>query len=268
MLFFPEIEEDRMAFRQRYIVPLFAVAAIAAPAFAQQQPPTIIQRIRLSKVKSDRVADYEAAIKEYVSVLKKASSRHGFSTWVSLTGDHEYARVDNFTKWAELDVSPYPHGPDIAEQDLAQLQRIGLRINTSEETSRTVILTISPELNMASGQPLPPMVGVTWMRLGPGKMADYRSAAKSALAAWKSTGFNFVYIAEVANGDYMPQAVGVRGIKNWAEIDGDAARAAASEDWQNYVKQARPLVQSRKSDVYRFQPGLSYLPASEQTAQK
>ncbi|HTW66016.1 MAG TPA: hypothetical protein VME17_15425 [Bryobacteraceae bacterium] len=54
-----------MSSRERFVVSLFAVAAITAPAVAQQQQP-IIQRILLYKVKSDRVSDYEAAVREYM----------------------------------------------------------------------------------------------------------------------------------------------------------------------------------------------------------
>ncbi len=248
----------------RFTVSLFAVAAVSAPVIAQQQPPTI-QRILLSKVKSDRVPDYEAAVKEYMGVLKKASSRHPISAWVSLTGDHEYARVDNFMKWAEMDSSPHPYDSGISEQDRASLQGIGPRITSYVETARTVIVTIPPDLNTTAGQPLPPMVEVTWLRLQLGKGAEYRTLAKNELLpSEKQMGRKFLYIGNVAFGDYAGQEMIVGGLSKWAEFDGEST----PESYQKYLAKANAMAISRKRDVYRFLPELSYLPAPQQSSRK
>ena len=66
-----------------------------------------IRVLNFYAVKQDRVADFRAAIKEYIAILKKAGGTHYASVWLSLTGPSEYMRVDHYSKWADVDsISP------------------------------------------------------------------------------------------------------------------------------------------------------------------
>jgi hypothetical protein len=147
-----------MMMNHRCALFVLSIAAIAMPVAAQQQQPRNIQRIWFFRVKPDRAADFEAVVKEYTAVLKKGSAHHDYTGWVSLTGDREYARVDLFSKWAELDSNPFA---DLNDK-LPQLDVVAARISGCVESQRTVITVIQPELSLPFGQgPLPPLISVT-----------------------------------------------------------------------------------------------------------
>src|SRR5580658_1137570 len=84
---------------------LAAAAALAAPASAQSAN---IRSVTFYTVKPDRIGDFQAEIKEYNAILAKAGSDRYSTVWVSLTGPYEYARVQMYSKWADLDASDHP----------------------------------------------------------------------------------------------------------------------------------------------------------------
>ena len=81
---------------------LLAVAALATPASAQDAN---IRSVTFYTVKPDRIADFQAEVKEYNAILAKAGSDRYSTIWVALTGPHEYARVQMYSKWADLDAT-------------------------------------------------------------------------------------------------------------------------------------------------------------------
>ena len=97
---------------------LLAVAALASPASAQDAN---IRSVTFYTVKPDRIGDFQAEIKEYNAILAKAGSDRYSSIWVSLTGPYEFARVQMYSKWADLD-STVGNDPKLKDQaaDLAR----------------------------------------------------------------------------------------------------------------------------------------------------
>src|ERR1700728_3292656 len=91
---------------------LLATAALTTPASAQDAN---IRSVTFYTVKPDRIADFEAEVKEYNAILAKAGSDRYSTIWVALTGNHEYARVQMYKKWADLD-SPVDTDPKLKDQ--------------------------------------------------------------------------------------------------------------------------------------------------------
>ena len=109
------------------------------PASAQDAN---IRSVTTHTVKPDRVADFQAEIKEYNAVLAKAGSDRYSSMWVPLTGDHEFARVQLYTKWADLDAT-IDKDPKLKDQ-AADLARISLHIIECTSSWRATSKLLTP----------------------------------------------------------------------------------------------------------------------------
>src|ERR1035437_6904349 len=81
------------------ILAVGVAAALVTSASAQGN----IRSVTFYTVKPDRIADYQAEIKEYNAVKAKGGSTRYDSVWVSLTGPRTYARVIDYKTGAELD---------------------------------------------------------------------------------------------------------------------------------------------------------------------
>ena len=85
---------------------LIALAAgLAASASAQ---PRTLRSTTEFHVKADRVGDFQAAIKEFNSILKKGSSENAYTVWAAATGPLVYLRVQHYASWSELDTPQEP----------------------------------------------------------------------------------------------------------------------------------------------------------------
>jgi hypothetical protein len=112
--------DSKRIFDYQCIFVMAAVAALATPVLAQQAN---IRSLYFDTIKPDRVGDYQAAEKEIVAILKKAGGDRYFTSWVSLTGPHEYVVVENISKWGDED-----RGDPNLKEYRADLQRISARI--------------------------------------------------------------------------------------------------------------------------------------------
>ena len=77
-------------FTRRTALGLCAIALLAVPTWAQQQPRLPISRYSNATVKPDRVGDYEAAVKQYNEVLAKVPGTRARLIYQSLTGPTEF----------------------------------------------------------------------------------------------------------------------------------------------------------------------------------
>lgn len=236
---------------------LLLTVAVSAPVGAQQQAPRTIQRIAFYRLKPDRVSDFVAAVKEYVEVDKKAGTKHDYTSWASLTGDREFARVDLYSKFAELDGAADPNASGAADR-----ARLGAKINDCTESTRTVIARIDPE-TVIGGSGYPPMIVLNWVRVPPGKGAEYRALMKSdALPMLKKAGVKFFFVAQASFGAPITEMESVRGIPNWAALDEqDPFNSMGEEASQRYRAKVLALAVERRQEIYRFRADLSYAPA-------
>ncbi len=240
------------------ILAMAVVATLASSAFAEAAN---IRSVTLYTIKPDRVGDFQAAVKEFDAILLKAGSDHYGSTWLSVTGPHEYARVSYYTKWAELDVMTDPKTKD-QEGDLS---RIRARIADCTLSTRRIIDEIIPELSLPPTAEIPKMIRVLVTDVRPDKVGDYRELMKNEiLPAVKKGGVTSYSFAARRFGAPNTQFISVAGMDSWSDFDGGfaAEKGLGKEGYQALVVKVRMLITSSQYDVYRFQPDLSYLPAT------
>ena len=158
-----------------FYVWLLPVAALTVPAWAQTEPS--IRSISFATIKADRVGDFQAAVKEYAALSKKAGSERYFSLWASNSGPREFVRVDYHAKWAEFDVFQDPKLKDVAGQASA----ISMRINQTIESSHRVIDVAVPDLSLPRSGTMPAMVRTLRTRVKPERVNDYIALMKSDL---------------------------------------------------------------------------------------
>jgi len=236
-----------------------AIATMMAPAWAQQKN---IRSVTFYRVKPDRTADFQGAIKEYNAILQKAGSDRYYTTWQSLTGAFHYARVLYHSKWGELDT---PAAQDLKlKEQAADLQRIGNRIIQCTESTDRIIEEVLPELSLPQTNDIPNFVRTLRSRVRPDKVNDYMALVKAEiLPAAKKSGLKEYSVAQTRYGAPSTEFLTVVGLNKWADLDEPfgVPKALGPDGYQKLLSKIRPLLVESEYNVYRFQRDLSYLPA-------
>lgn len=230
-------------------------AALVTSASAQGN----IRSVTFYTVKPDRVGDFQTEIKEYLALKAKAGSTEYSSTWLSLTGPRTYALATYYTKWADLDATSDPKMKDLA----ADAARITERILDCTESRHRVIEEVNPDLTLPDSGKIPTLIRVLTTQVRPDKVNDYLALAKSDIfPAVKKSGAKDYSIAQGRYGEPSTVFTSVIGFSNWADLDAGigAQKGLGKEGYQSLLGKLMPLVDSTQSDIYRFQPDLSYLP--------
>ena len=248
-------------FGYRCALTLAAAAFLVAPARAQQS----IQSIRFYTVKADRVTDFLAATKEFAEVAKKGGSERYFFLLHSLTGANEYVRVDNYTKWSDLDAA----GPEPKmKEQAAQLQTITARISGCIESSHRMIDELVPDLSLPQTGAVQ-MLRVLRTRVRPEKVGEYQTLLKSdVVPAAKKGGLKLFTVSQVRYGEPNTEFVSVAGMSKWADLDGGnmIQKAMGEEAYQRYLGKLRALIIEADADVYSVIFDSSYQPARQPAA--
>ena len=238
---------------------LLAAAVLVTPASAQDAN---IRSVTFYTVKPDRIGDFQAEIKEYNAILAKAGSDRYSSMWVALTGAHEYARVQMYTKWADLDAT-IDNDPKLKDQ-AADLARASFRIIDCTASWRREIQVVMPDLSLPDSGNEPKMIRVLVTQVRPEKFRDYLDFQKNViLPAIKKSGAKDYNFADVHFGDPGPTFVSVVGFNNWADLDDGvgAEKGVSKDEYQAIVDKAHALIVSSDFLIYRYESDLSYLPA-------
>jgi hypothetical protein len=245
---------------------LLAAALLVTPASAQG--PTI-RSITFYTVKPDRIGDFEAEVKEYNAILAKAGSDRYSTIWTSLTGPREYARVQMYYKWADLDTT-VATDPKLKDQ-AADLARISTQIIECTSSWHRDIDIIMPEYSLPDTGDEPAMIRVLVTQVRPDKYHDYLDLQKNAiLPAIQKSGAKDYNFAEKRLGEPSPEFVSVIGFSNWADLDGTigAEKGLGKDGYQALLNQVRALIVQSEYFIYRYQPDLSYLPPPAPAAAK
>jgi hypothetical protein len=230
-------------------------------SLAPAQTPGTIRSITFYKIKSEKFADWSAARREYIDLLKKAGSTRYHTQWTSLTGDAELAIVSYHQKFAEFDE------PDPALKAVeADYARLVARFQACVESRTRVIDVIQPDLSVPAGPQIPNVVSVLRTVVKPEKINDYIALVKSELLpAVKKAGLKEFSVARSRYGQPNSQFSTVTGIPNWAWLDSPSpiTTAMGDEAYQRFLAKLRPMIDSSQYDVYRYQPGQSYAPPTQ-----
>jgi quinol monooxygenase YgiN len=236
---------------------IVAAAVLITPVRAQQGS---ISSVRFYTVKPDRTGDFLSAVKEYNSVAMKGGSTHYYSMWHSLTGANEYARVENYTKWADLDAGP---DPKLKEQ-ASQMQGIGTRITQCTESSHRIITEDMPDFSLPSGAEVPTMIRVLVTKVRPDKVNEYLALVKSdVFPLAKKAGVKGYSVAQTRYGGSSTDFVSITNLNNWADLDGGVwiQKAMGQEGYQHFLLKLRALITDSEATLYRFVPEASYIPS-------
>ncbi len=238
---------------------LLALATLAAPASAQDAN---IRSVTFYTVKPDRIGDFQAEIKEYNAILAKAGSDRYSSIWVSLTGPFEYARVQMYSKWADLD-NAIANDPKLKDQQ-ADLARLSTHIIECTSSWHREIDIVNPDLSLPDSGSEPKMIRVLVTQVRPDKVRDYLDLQKNAiLPAVKKGGATDYNFAEKRYGEPAPTFVSVVAFNKWSDLDDTigAEKGLGKDGYQALLSQVRALIVQSEYVVYRYEPDLSYLPA-------
>jgi antibiotic biosynthesis monooxygenase (ABM) superfamily enzyme len=241
-----------------------AVVSLATQVSAQQAAASL-RSVTFYIVKPDRVADFQAAIKEYNAIAKKYGSTRYYTIWHSLTGPNEYLRADNYASWAALDAGQ----EEKLKDEAANLRAIANRITQCTESSRRVIDEVLPELSLPQSPEIPKMIRVLQTKVKPDKVAEYLELYKNeVLPAVKKSGVTFYDVAQSRYGSASTQFVTVAGLNSWSNLDGGfgAEKAMGKEGYQRFLVKIRPFIVESEYNIFSFMAALSYLP--EATAGK
>ncbi len=235
---------------QPFILVAFTGLVLGMPASAQEPN---ITRVTVYRVKPDRAADFQAEIKEYVAVVKKAGASHAYTMWSSLTGANEFYRVDEYAKYAELDNTDDPKLKEVS----ADLARIGLRITNCEESVERVYYRARPDLSLPATPGIPKMVRVLKVKLQPDKLEAYITMKKEYIALLKKSPPRFQAVLQGRYGTSQWEFLTLEGINSWADLDvpepaDDPARKFNFGSTQT----------ERQYDIIRFRAELSYIPGT------
>jgi hypothetical protein len=238
---------------------LLAAAVLVPPASAQDAN---IRSVTFYTVKPDRNGDFQAEIKEYNAILAKAGSDRYSTLWVALTGAHEYARVQMYSKWADLD-SSFDTDPKLKDH-VEELTRINMRIIDCTSSWHRDIDVVNPNLSLPDSADRPRMIRVLVTQVRPDKVHEYLDLEKNEiLPAVQKGGAKSYNFAEKRFGEAGPQFVSVIGFNNWADFDDGigAEKGLGKEGYQALVDKIRELIVQSDFIIYRWLPDESYLPA-------
>jgi hypothetical protein len=238
-----------------------AVVAAATPVTPASAQDGNIRSITFYTVKPDRVGDFQAEIKEYNAILTKAGSDRYSSMWVGLSGAHEYARVQNYTKWADLDAS-IDSDPKLKDQ-ATDLARISMRIIDCTESWHRSIEMVVPELSLPENSAPPKMIRVLITQVRPDKYQEYLDLVKNVIfPAVKKGGTKDYSVAEGRLGESSLEFTSVTGFSSWADLDAGigAQKGLSKDDYQALLDKVRALITQSEYDVYRYEADESYLP--------
>jgi hypothetical protein len=243
------------------VVSILALATALGVVPAEAQPAGNIRSLTRYTLKTDKLGDMRAAIKEYNRVIKKAGSDRANTVWSSLTGPAELVLVSYHQKWAEFDA---PANDDPKLKDVrCQLSAISARINQCFTAMDRLDDILDPNLSLPrSGQP-PKMIQVWTGHVKPERVVEFLDNEKNTyLPAIKAAGVTTYIFARNRFGGSSYEFRSSVGISNWADLDGPnpLRKAMGDAKYQEFVDKMNGMLVDYRYDLYRFEPDLSLVP--------
>ncbi len=243
------------------VLAALAMTILPVSSPAQQQQGNI-RTVLFVKVKTDRVGDWKAAVKDYTALVKKSGVEQGFTTWSAQSGPDEYAVVFYSSKWKELDQNEDPKTKPVA----ADLARVFARLDGATASLETWVDEIQPDLLIRSKE-LPKMVRTGRIRTEFGKTDDLLALLKSeTFPAMKKAGVSAYGVAIARYGTPNNEIHTYSSFNGWADLDAPYGlqKAMSDDEYKAYLAKLRPLVESVEWTMWRFEPDLSYVPEPKQ----
>jgi quinol monooxygenase YgiN len=243
---------------RRAVLSLTAIMILASPSWGQ----SMIRSITRFRVAPGHSGDFEAAVKDYNEVLKKAGWPQPMTRWRSTTGPSEYALTVYYRKYADLETAT---AQDPRLKDYAgPLAAAYARILACGQSAERIIDEIQPELSILSSE-APPLVRVLRTTVKPDRINDYIELLKSeAMPLLKQSGVKLYMVSRTRYGGPSTEFRAMAGVEKWADLEGGPSnfmRVMSPEKFAAFQKKYQSMVVDAQYDVYRYLPELSYIPA-------
>ena len=242
--------------------------ALALPAFLLgAEPPPPVARVFASQPKAGMNVQYEAGRKRHMDWHKKQADAWTWLTWQVETGD----RAGTFLtgtfghQWKDFDDWDAKLGKgDDADGALNLAPFVGSQVNG--------FYVLLPEVSRSAGSAEPsPMTELSHYQVKFGSQAEFRSAMKKIHEAigkstWK---VNYEWYELVNGGDHPAYvlALPLKGFADMAPLDPPfpamLEKALGQYEAQEVMKSVDRCTKSVRSEIVRYRPDLSYVPAAK-----
>lgn len=229
-----------------------------APSAAPAPQPAMWNQVRIIRVKGDRVADFEARIKELSAAM--SSRGRGFNVWQVVLGDqntyHIVSQLESFASLPEQQANP----PMEQAQWTGWLERISGTIDSQVMG----VAQVHPDLSMLPQQtqasPSAELMILVTDKLLPGKRDEFVALLREELIpAFRKSSIIGIVANEMAFGSGTGDWVFAVPVQSWAELDKpmplitSMGRQAAEE----LLSRADSMVERSETIVLRTRSDLS-----------
>jgi hypothetical protein len=192
--------------------------ALGPSAAAPTTQPVIWNQVRIIRVKGDRVADFEALLKELGSAM--SSQGRGFEVWQVVFGEqntyHIVSQLESFASLPEMEANP----PMQEAQWNSWLERIQGTIDSQVMGVAEVHTDLSklPQGSQAAANP--ELLILATQSLLPGKRQEFVALLRDELIpAFRESSVLGVVTNEMAFGSGSGDWVFAVPVQSWAELD-------------------------------------------------
>lgn len=265
-----------------FVRPLIAIALLAASAAAPAQrqedvrvalapsaapapQPVTWNQVRIIRVKGDRVADFEARMKE----IGAAMSRQGrsFTVWQVAFGQqntyHIVSQLQSFASLPQQEANP----PMEQAQWTSWLERISSTIDSQDMGVAQVHTDLSMLPQEAQAEVNAELLILVTQRLLPGKRDEYVALLRDELIpAFRKSSIIGIVTNEMAFGSGSGDWVFAVPVQSWSELDKPMPliTSMGQQAAEALLKRADAMVESSETIVLRTRPDLSAMAAQTQ----
>jgi hypothetical protein len=241
-----------------------ALALPAAASLAADQPGTV-GRVFVTAARPGMTAQYEAGRKKHMDWHRKQNDTWTWLVWQVETGPNAGSYVSGTFghQWKDLD----DWEKKLGEGDTADG---AVNMVPFSQGGSNGIYTFMPDVSRPSATP-PPMSQVLHYHLKMGAEQEFKNAMKRIHEAIGKAGlpWNYGWYELVDGGDH-PSFVLTIALGGWADLAPSEtpfaamlAKAHGEFEAGEILKAVDRSVKSVRSEVLRFRPDLSYLPAAK-----
>jgi hypothetical protein len=248
---------------------LLITAALALPAaasLAADQPGTV-GRVFVTVPRPGMAAQYEAGRKKHMDWHRKQNDTWTWLTWEVQTGQNAGSYVSGSFghQWKDLDEWEKKLGEgDTADGNINMTPFSGGGTNG--------IYSFLPDVSRQGDTPSP-MSQVIHYQLNMGAEREFRSAMKKVHEAIGKAGLDWHYgWYELVDGGEHPTFVLVLALRGWADLGPNPAeptfpamlaKAYGEYEAEELLKSIDRSAKSARSEVLKYRPDLSYMPAAK-----
>jgi hypothetical protein len=189
-----------------------------APSSAPAPQRALWNQVRIIRVKGDRVADFEARIKELGAAMSRQG--RGFNVWQVVFGEqntyHIVSQLESFASLPELEANP----PMEQAEWTSWLERIRGTIDSQVMGVAEVHTDLSKMPQVSQGAANAELMILATQKLLPGKRPEFVALLRDQLMpAFRESSVLGVVTNEMAFGSGSGDWVFAVPVQNWAELD-------------------------------------------------